>query len=118
MGKERLDNAAPIVYGVKARKYELTERDFDESIEDPIDAQEVFDYIRDINDPEHPYSLEQLNVVKVWIAQITAYMNEKIFLRAVFCGISNKSLWVLKKRLPVIFCMLKIAFVQKYWPIF
>uniref|UniRef100_A0A914E313 MIP18 family-like domain-containing protein n=1 Tax=Acrobeloides nanus TaxID=290746 RepID=A0A914E313_9BILA len=64
MGKERLDNAAPIVYGVKARKYELTERDFDESIEDPIDAQEVFDYIRDINDPEHPYSLEQLNVVQ------------------------------------------------------
>ena len=24
---------------------------------------EVFEHIRDINDPEHPYTLEQLNVV-------------------------------------------------------
>lgn len=29
-----------------------------------IDAAEVFDHIRDITDPEHPYSLEQLNVVE------------------------------------------------------
>ncbi|EFJ41764.1 hypothetical protein VOLCADRAFT_83943 [Volvox carteri f. nagariensis] len=28
-----------------------------------IDALEIFDHIRDINDPEHPYTLEQLNVV-------------------------------------------------------
>ena len=31
---------------------------------EPIDALEVFDHIRDITDPEHPYSLEQLNVVE------------------------------------------------------
>ena len=51
----------------------------DEDIDEPIDVQEVFDYIRDINDPEvdinyyltltlflqHPYTLEQLNVVQV-----------------------------------------------------
>lgn len=96
MGKERLDNAAPIVYGVKARKYELTERDFDESIEDPIDAQEVFDYIRDINDPEHPYSLEQLNVVQVWIVlwcTNNCLHERKNLLEGNFlCGISNKSL--------------------------
>ncbi|GLC37606.1 Protein ae7 [Pleodorina starrii] len=30
---------------------------------EPIDALEIFDHIRDINDPEHPYTLEQLNVV-------------------------------------------------------
>lgn len=30
---------------------------------DAIDAEEVFDMIRDINDPEHPLTLEQLNVV-------------------------------------------------------
>jgi hypothetical protein len=29
-----------------------------------IDASEIFDHIRDITDPEHPYSLEQLNVVE------------------------------------------------------
>ncbi|PIO69450.1 hypothetical protein TELCIR_08718 [Teladorsagia circumcincta] len=36
----------------------------DESVEDPIDALEIFELIRDINDPEHPYTLEQLNVVQ------------------------------------------------------
>ncbi|PNW76875.1 hypothetical protein CHLRE_11g479700v5 [Chlamydomonas reinhardtii] len=30
---------------------------------EPIDALEIFEHIRDINDPEHPYTLEQLNVV-------------------------------------------------------
>jgi metal-sulfur cluster biosynthetic enzyme len=30
---------------------------------DPIDAREIFAHIKDINDPEHPYSLEQLAVV-------------------------------------------------------
>lgn len=29
-----------------------------------VNAQDVFDEIRDIQDPEHPYSLEQLNVVR------------------------------------------------------
>lgn len=29
-----------------------------------IDATEVFEHIRDISDPEHPYTLEQLNVVE------------------------------------------------------
>lgn len=30
---------------------------------EPIDAQEVFEHVRDVTDPEHPYTLEQLNVV-------------------------------------------------------
>ncbi|KAI8467973.1 MAG: hypothetical protein J3K34DRAFT_386643 [Monoraphidium minutum] len=30
---------------------------------EPIDALEVFDHLRDITDPEHPYSLEQLGVL-------------------------------------------------------
>jgi hypothetical protein len=29
-----------------------------------LDSSDVFEFIRDIQDPEHPYSLEQLNVVK------------------------------------------------------
>lgn len=66
MGKERLDNVAPTVnVNLKPRERERTERDFDEDVVDPVDAREVFDYIRDINDPEHPYTLEQLNVVQV-----------------------------------------------------
>lgn len=30
---------------------------------EPIDSLEIFEHIRDIVDPEHPYTLEQLNVV-------------------------------------------------------
>lgn len=32
---------------------------------DPIDALEVFEHIRHLNDPEHPLSLEQLNVASL-----------------------------------------------------
>jgi len=34
-----------------------------EILRDPIDAREIFSHPKDINDPEHPYSLEQLAVV-------------------------------------------------------
>jgi hypothetical protein len=32
---------------------------------EPITPREVFELIRNINDPEHPLTLEQLNVVSV-----------------------------------------------------
>lgn len=32
---------------------------------EPVTAAEVFELIRNINDPEHPLTLEQLNVVSV-----------------------------------------------------
>jgi hypothetical protein len=31
---------------------------------DPIDSLEIFEHLRDITDPEHPYTLEQLNVLE------------------------------------------------------
>mgnify|MGYP002623982928 FL=1 len=34
----------------------------DGKIEDEIDIYEIFDLIRNINDPEHPYNLEELNI--------------------------------------------------------
>ena len=46
MGKERLDNAAPTIYQKKSRENRSTAK---EGEADPIDVQEVFDYIRDIN---------------------------------------------------------------------
>jgi len=60
----QLENAAPTVHSV------LTSRaadpaDLDESIQDPFDSREVFDLVRNINDPEHPLTLEQLNVVEL-----------------------------------------------------
>lgn len=37
---------------------------FNDDIHDEVDSQEVFDLIKTINDPEHPVTLEQLNVVR------------------------------------------------------
>lgn len=34
-----------------------------EDAREPIDPLEVYEHLRDIIDPEHPYTLEQLNVV-------------------------------------------------------
>jgi len=42
----------------------VTPADMDDSIRDEIDAREIFDMIRDINDPEYPLTLEELNVVE------------------------------------------------------
>ncbi|KAF7638322.1 Adenylate kinase isoenzyme 6-like protein [Meloidogyne graminicola] len=71
MGKERLDNASPIVHVKKVRE-DSDPHLYDEGVEDPIDVQEVFDYIKDISDPEHPYTLEQLNVVQEDLIRVSS----------------------------------------------
>ncbi|CAG4970013.1 MIP18 family protein galla-2 [Colias croceus] len=57
------DNVNPNVYE-KGSARELTRADFDENIADEFDTREVFDLIRNICDPEHPLSLEELRVVE------------------------------------------------------
>ncbi|NDW60520.1 DUF59 domain-containing protein, partial [Yangia sp. PrR004] len=47
----------------KERRVRQAPDTIDENAAEPIDQLEIFDHIRDIKDPEHPYSLEQLNVV-------------------------------------------------------
>merc|ERR1711916_119007 len=42
----------------------------DDTEREPIDAQEVFDLICHINDPEHPLTLEQLNVVQLSLIHV------------------------------------------------
>uniref|UniRef100_A0A914VUN4 MIP18 family-like domain-containing protein n=1 Tax=Plectus sambesii TaxID=2011161 RepID=A0A914VUN4_9BILA len=58
-----LENAAPRIYAKSADR-ERTMNDLDGNVADLVDAREIFDLIRDINDPEHPLTLEQLNVVQ------------------------------------------------------
>ena len=41
----------------------MSDADLDDDVSDPFDTREIFDLLRDINDPEHPLTLEQLNVV-------------------------------------------------------
>lgn len=58
------DNANPLIHEKQTpRSRVVVENDYDEDVRDPFDKREVFDLIRDINDPEHPLSLEDLRVV-------------------------------------------------------
>ncbi|XP_045456125.1 MIP18 family protein galla-2 [Melitaea cinxia] len=57
------DNVNPHVFEKdSAREITATERD--EDVLDEIDEREIFDLIRNINDPEHPLTLEELHVVE------------------------------------------------------
>ena len=61
-----LINANPIVYNVAQEDtvdYSLNYTDEEER--ELFSADEIFHYIRKLNDPEHPLTLEQLNVVSV-----------------------------------------------------
>jgi len=60
----RLDNANPRLHQTVGERI-ISDSDWEDSIPDPVDAREIFDLIRNINDPEHPLSLEQLDVVKI-----------------------------------------------------
>ncbi|XP_058777501.1 protein AE7-like [Vicia villosa] len=59
-----LINANPVIYEKKQRQQRSTQSlPADEYTVEPIDQLEIFDHIRDIKDPEHPYSLEELKVI-------------------------------------------------------
>lgn len=58
-----LDNSAPQIFSKSASR-QLTSSDLDDDLEDLVDAREIFDLIKDIKDPEHPLTLEELNVVR------------------------------------------------------
>eukprot|EP00045_Choanoeca_perplexa_P008314 m.76897 g.76897 ORF g.76897 m.76897 type:complete len:157 (+) comp14442_c2_seq16:1662-2132(+) len=58
------ENATPQVFA-KTSKREESDNDYNDEVEDSFDSREIFDLIRSINDPEHPLSLEELNVVRL-----------------------------------------------------
>ncbi|KAJ3326953.1 Mitotic spindle-associated MMXD complex subunit MIP18 [Blyttiomyces sp. JEL0837] len=72
--KETLDNANPLIFEVShthrtpRSKLLVNDDNSDDQYDDTpeaIDAEEVFDLIRNINDPEHPLTLEQLHVTQL-----------------------------------------------------
>jgi hypothetical protein len=73
-GGKRLENAAPVIHATKSRDRPPASS-LDDDAEDLLDSREVFDYIRDINDPEHPYTLEQLNVVDEDLIKVRKFTN-------------------------------------------
>ncbi|KAF7003500.1 hypothetical protein CFC21_018803 [Triticum aestivum] len=58
-----LINANPVIHEKRERRIRQAPENIDENAPEAIDQLEIFDHIRDIKDPEHPYSLEDLNVV-------------------------------------------------------
>ncbi|NXO54356.1 MIP18 protein, partial [Aramus guarauna] len=71
-GGAPLENANPLIYR-RSGERPVTAREEDDELPDSIDDREIFDIsaflnpahlIRSINDPEHPLTLEELNVVE------------------------------------------------------
>ncbi|KAI5088565.1 mitotic spindle-associated MMXD complex subunit MIP18, partial [Silurus meridionalis] len=62
-GGTRLENANPFIFQRSGERL-LTASEEDEGVPDPIDDREIFDILLFSNDPEHPLSLEELNVVE------------------------------------------------------
>lgn len=57
-------NPSPVLHERKETHRAASTRDSEsEGQREPIDALEIFEHLRDVTDPEHPYTLEQLNVV-------------------------------------------------------
>uniref|UniRef100_A0A8C6VP11 Cytosolic iron-sulfur assembly component 2B n=1 Tax=Naja naja TaxID=35670 RepID=A0A8C6VP11_NAJNA len=65
-----LENANPLVYRRQGER-PTTAREQDEGLPDAIDDREIFDLIRCIHDPEHPLTLEELNVVEQLRVQVS-----------------------------------------------
>jgi metal-sulfur cluster biosynthetic enzyme len=62
-----MQNENPVVHAVTKKQTIFNTND---EIEDSLTAEEIFDLIKDINDPEHPLSLQQLNVVQEQLISI------------------------------------------------
>ena len=59
-----LENLNPSVFE-KLEERKTSQTDYDNNYYDEIDEREVFDYIRHLQDPEHPLTLEELNVLDI-----------------------------------------------------
>lgn len=57
-----MDNPNPRIFAQSTSLHHSL--NFNDSVIDEIDSFEVFDHLKSINDPEHPVTLEQLNVVR------------------------------------------------------
>ncbi|XP_065860813.1 protein AE7 [Euphorbia lathyris] len=76
-----LINPNPVVYQKKECRVRSARSDPDEFAVEPIDQLEIFDHIRDIKDPEHPYSLEELKVITEDAIEVN---DQKSYVRVTF----------------------------------
>ncbi|PSN37371.1 MIP18 family protein [Blattella germanica] len=74
---DQLENINPKLYD-KTEERDITAEEEDENVVDEFDSREIFDMIRSINDPEHPLTLEQLNVVEQNLVEVDNMRNRVI----------------------------------------
>ena len=84
---QALQNATPTLFQKKKPREEKAS-DWDDSVRDPWDAREVFEMIREIRDPEHPMSLEELGVV-----QVLAFLKINLWHTVLLGGAYNGQRW-------------------------
>uniref|UniRef100_A0A8D8U189 MIP18 family protein CG7949 n=1 Tax=Cacopsylla melanoneura TaxID=428564 RepID=A0A8D8U189_9HEMI len=72
---DALENINPTLYG-KCEERLVTREEEDDDIADEFDSREIFDLIRNIYDPEHPLTLEELHVVDVSLINVDNTKNE------------------------------------------
>ncbi|XP_011296846.1 MIP18 family protein CG7949 [Fopius arisanus] len=72
--EEKLENINPKLYG-KIEERVVTVDDENEEVVDDFDAREIFDLIKNINDPEHPLTLEELHVVEERLIEVDNQKN-------------------------------------------
>uniref|UniRef100_A0A1B6JBL3 MIP18 family-like domain-containing protein n=1 Tax=Homalodisca liturata TaxID=320908 RepID=A0A1B6JBL3_9HEMI len=70
-----LENLNPKLYR-KCEEREISKYEEDDDIVDEFDSREVFDLIRNLNDPEHPLTLEELNVIEQKYIEVDNKKNE------------------------------------------
>ena len=61
---QEVENANPSIFNKLGERLK-TNTDFDDNHEDVMDEREIFDIIRNLQDPEHPLTLEELNVLDI-----------------------------------------------------
>ncbi|XP_002127481.1 MIP18 family protein galla-2-like [Ciona intestinalis] len=82
MNETQKDNLNPLVHQrITPRTRIKQPAELDNDVRDPFDRREIFDLIRDINDPEHPLTLEDLRVVSENDIEVD---DEKSFIKVSF----------------------------------
>lgn len=60
-----LQNPNPTIFE-RSKEGEIVKK----NVDDEFDERDIFHMIRDIKDPEHPYSLEELNVLEKSLIEV------------------------------------------------
>eukprot|EP00388_Colpodella_angusta_P037319 GDKK01041284.1.p1 GENE.GDKK01041284.1~~GDKK01041284.1.p1 ORF type:complete len:177 (-),score=23.59 GDKK01041284.1:22-522(-) len=102
-----MDNPNPTIYEAITKHSMVKLGDLEHNLAyDPIDAEEIFDYIRHLNDPEHPNTLEQLRVLEESNVQVDPHAKTvKVYFTPTIKHCSQATLIGLMIKVKLIRCL-------------